>query len=106
MLEVPLAPELERSEIKCKNCSDVTHLLVTACPDCKQAFRYFLSDLDFPNEITQLSAAYVKLIEGIRDSIANHIDEFNVPLPGKWSVKLSCECGKEYQAEIPLPKIS
>ena len=105
-LDVPLAPELERSEITCEKCQDVTHLLVTACPDCQKAFRYFLSDLDFPNEITQLSAAYVNLIEGIRNSLADYIDEFNVPLPGKWSVKLNCECGKEYQAEIPLPKIS
>jgi hypothetical protein len=105
-LDVPLAPQLERSEIVCEKCSDVTHLLVTACPACQKSFRYFLSDLDFPNEITALSAAYVKLIEGIRDGLADHIEEFNVPLPSRWSVKLNCECGEEYSAEIPLPKIS
>lgn len=105
-LDVPLAPKLERSEIKCEKCSDVTHLLVTACPECQKAFRYFLSDLDFPEEITTLSSAYVKLIEGIKNSLKDHISDFKVPVPGRWSVKLNCECGNEYTAEIQLPQLS
>ena len=104
-LKVPLAPEIDRDEIKCSNCGDVTHLLVTACPKCESAFRYFLSDLDFPEEITALSDAYVKLLTGVRDSLKDHIKEFNVPVPKKWSVKLNCECGEEYSAEIPLPQL-
>ena len=105
-LDVPLAPKLERNEIKCENCGDVTHLLLTACPECQKAFRYFLSDLDFLEEIKTLSSAYVKLIEGIKSSLADHIKDFKVPVPGRWSVKLNCECGKEYSAEIQLPQLS
>ncbi|MFW9963742.1 MAG: hypothetical protein ACFFCX_09275, partial [Candidatus Sifarchaeia archaeon] len=102
-LDVPIAPSIERNQIKCGNCGDVTHLLLTACPKCEKAFRYFLSDLDFPAEIVALSDAYVKLIEGIRKSIKNHIKEFKVPIPKRWSVNLNCECGEEYTAEIQLP---
>ena len=102
---VPLAPRIERDEIKCSNCGDVTHLLVTACPKCESAFRYYLSDLDFPEEIATLASAYVKLLAGVRDSLKDHIKEFNVPVPKKWSVNLTCECGEEYTAEIPLPQL-
>lgn len=105
-LEVPLAPKIDRDEIKCVNCGDVTHLLHTACPECQKAFRYFLSDLDFPEEIAALSDAYVRLIAGVRDSLKEHITEFKVPVPKRWSVNLNCECGKEYSAEIPLPQLS
>ena len=105
-LDVPLAPKIERNEIKCTNCGDVTHLLLTACPECQNSFRYFLSDLDFPAEITALSDAYVKLISGIRDSLSDHIKDFKVPVPKRWSVNLKCECGKEYSAEILLPQLS
>ncbi|OLS31137.1 MAG: hypothetical protein ThorAB25_05070 [Candidatus Thorarchaeota archaeon AB_25] len=105
-LNVPLAPKIERDEIKCANCGDVTHLLLTACPKCEGAFRYYLSDLDFPQEIVSLAEAYVKLLTGVRDSLKDHIKEFNVPVPKKWSVNLKCECGEEYTAEIPLPQLS
>ena len=104
-LNVPLAPRLEREEIKCVKCGDVTHLLLTACPECKNAFRYFLSDLDFPEEITTLAESYVKLLAGVRDSLSDHIKEFKVPVPKRWSVGLNCECGKEYTAEIQLPEL-
>ncbi len=104
-LDVPLAPAIERDEIKCQNCGDVTHLLLTACPKCEKSFRYFLSDLDFPTEIVALSEAYVKLIDGVRSSLKNYIKEFNVPVPKRWSVTLNCECGEEYTAEISLPQL-
>ena len=61
--------------------------------------------LDFPEEIKSLSSAYVKLLSGVRDSLKDHIKEFNVPVPKRWSVKLNCECGEEYSAEIPLPQL-
>ena len=102
-LNVPPAPTIKRDEIKCSNCGDITHLMHTACPACGKAFRYFLSDLDFPEEIAALASTYVRLLAGVRDSLANHINEFKVPVPKRWSVKLNCECGKEYSAEIPLP---
>ncbi|MFW9806062.1 MAG: hypothetical protein ACFFFK_04975 [Candidatus Thorarchaeota archaeon] len=105
MLNVPPAPTLKQDEIKCSNCGDVTHLMHTACPACEKSFRYFLSDLDFPNEITALGETYVKLLAGVRDSLSEHIKEFRVPVPKRWSVKLKCECGKEYSAEIPLPNL-
>ena len=89
-LNVPLAPKIERD----------------ACPKCEGAFRYYLSDLDFPQEIVSLAEAYVKLLTGVRDSLKDHIKEFNVPVPKKWSVNLKCECGEEYTAEIPLPQLS
>lgn len=104
-LEIPLAPKLEREEIKCKKCGDVTHLLLTACPECQNAFRYFLSDLDFPEEIVSLSDAYVKLLAGVRNSLSDHIKDFKVPVPKRWSVNLNCECSKEYTAEILLPQL-
>jgi hypothetical protein len=104
-LDVPLAPKMNRDEIKCENCGDVTHLLHTSCPKCKSAFRYFLSDLNFPDEIRGLSEAYVKLIAGVRDSLKDHVKEFNVPVPKRWSVNLSCDCGEEYSAEISLPQL-
>jgi hypothetical protein len=104
-MDIPLAPEIKRSEIKCSNCEDVTHLLLTACPKCQSTFRYYLSDLDFPEEIVSLASVYVKLLAGVRDSLKDHIKDFNVPVPKKWSVKLNCECGEEYTAEIPLPQL-
>ena len=104
-LKVPDAPKMDRQQIKCKECGDVTHLLVTACPDCKKSFRYFLSDLDFPAEITSLAGVYVDLVSGIRESLKDHVKDFSVPLPKKWSVNLKCECGKEYSAEIELPQM-
>ena len=104
-MDIPLAPEINRSEIKCSNCEDVTHLLLTACPNCQNTFRYYLSDLDFPEEIVSLAGVYIKLLAGVRDSLKNHVKDFNVPVPKKWSVKLNCECGEEYTAEIPLPQL-
>ncbi|MFW9788431.1 MAG: hypothetical protein ACFFE2_13850 [Candidatus Thorarchaeota archaeon] len=104
-MEIPLAPKIERNEIKCESCEDVTHVLLTACPKCEAAFRYYLSDLDFPEEITALADVYVNLLRGVRDSLKDHIKDFNVPVPKKWSVKLNCECGEEYSAEIPLPQL-
>jgi len=104
-LNIPLAPDMSREEITCSNCSDVTNLLLTSCPECKEAFKYFLSDLDFPNELTTLADVYVKLIRGIKTSLSEVIDEFKVPLPKRWSVKLDCQCGKEYTVEIPLPQL-
>ncbi len=105
ILNMPLAPEMRREEITCPNCGDVTNLLLTACPHCKSAFKYFLSDLDFIQEISSLADVYVGLMSGIKKSLTGVVDEFNVPLPKKWSVKLECRCGEEYSAEIPLPQI-
>ncbi|MHA1423208.1 MAG: hypothetical protein ACTSSD_14040 [Candidatus Thorarchaeota archaeon] len=104
-LNIPVAPKMSREEITCSNCSDVTNLLLTSCPDCKEAFKYFLSDLDFPHELTTLAEVYVKLIRGIKNSLTEVVDEFKVPLPKRWSVKLDCQCGKAYNVEIPLPQL-
>ncbi len=100
-----MAPKIANHEVQCEHCGDQTNILVTRCPECKEGVRYFLSDLDFKEEISRLSGAYVNLIKGIKKSLENHIDEFNVPLPKKWSVNLSCNCGKEYTAEIRLPQL-
>ena len=104
-LDIPLAPAMSREEITCSNCGDVTNLLLTACPKCEKAFKYFLSDLDFPHELTTLAETYVKLIRGIKKSLADVVEEFKVPLPKKWSVKLDCQCGHEYTVVIPLPQL-
>lgn len=104
-LNIPIAPEMNREEITCKNCGDATNLLVTSCPECNEAFKYFLSDLDVPHELTTLAEVYVKLIRGIKTSLADIVEEFTVPLPKRWSVKLDCQCGKEYTVEIPLPQL-
>ncbi|MHA1137485.1 MAG: hypothetical protein ACTSSE_13450 [Candidatus Thorarchaeota archaeon] len=98
-LNIPVAPKMSREEI------NVTNLLLTSCPDCKEAFKYFLSDLDFPHELTTLAEVYVKLIRGIKNSLTEVVDEFKVPLPKRWSVKLDCQCGKAYNVEIPLPQL-
>ncbi|MHA2083401.1 MAG: hypothetical protein ACXAEB_12625 [Candidatus Thorarchaeota archaeon] len=102
--EVPEAPKMTQHDVKCENCGDGTHIIVTACPHCKEIFRYFLSDLDYTEEIQRLAGTYVKLIDGIRSSIKNHVKEFKVPLPKRWAVGLACGCGEEYTAEIPLPQ--
>ena len=104
-LNIPVAPKMSREEIKCTNCEDVTNLLLTSCPECKEAFKYFLSDLDFPHELTTLAEVYVKLIKGIKNSLVDVVDEFRVPLPKRWSVQLDCQCGKTYNVEIPLPQL-
>ncbi|MHA1576531.1 MAG: hypothetical protein ACTSU3_04150 [Candidatus Thorarchaeota archaeon] len=104
--EVPEAPQMSTHEVKCEKCGDKTHILVTSCPSCKKGVRYFLSDLDFPTEITGLSSVYVKLIEGIKSSLSDYVSEFKIPLPKRWTVGLSCDCGEGYIAEIPLPQLS
>lgn len=104
-LDMPLAPEMSREEITCPKCGDITNLLLTACPHCKNAFKYFLSDLDFIKETSTLAGVYVKLIGGIKTSLKGVVEEFAVPLPKRWSIKLECRCGEEYSAEIPLPKL-
>ncbi len=103
-LEIPLAPKMDSIEVVCEKCGDRTSVMATACPECRDSYRYFMSDLDFPNELQQLGAAYVKLIDGIKRNLADVVREFNVPTPKRWSVKLTCECGKNYTAEIPLPQ--
>ena len=99
---VPTAPDMKEYSIKCQSCGDSTNILITACPECNQSVRYFVSDLDFPKEIYSISLAYVELISAIRSSLDELIEEFDVPLPEKWSVELKCECGAEYTASIPL----
>jgi hypothetical protein len=105
ILDMPIAPEMSRNQLTCPKCGDVTNLLLTACPHCNKAFRYFLSDLDFPHEMKSLADAYVRIIKGIKDSLSGVVKEFNVPLPKRWSVKLDCQCGKDYTVEIPLPQM-
>ncbi|MGQ4912482.1 MAG: hypothetical protein ACP6KW_09970 [Candidatus Thorarchaeota archaeon] len=104
-LKISEAPKIDRQQVKCSQCGDVTHLLTTACPKCKKSIRYFLADLDFPTEMTSLSQVYVDLISGIRDSLKDHIKDFKVPVPKKWTVNLECECGHKYQAQIDLPQL-
>ncbi len=103
--DIPLAPQLNQVQIACNNCGDKTHVLLTKCPKCEGALQYFHSDLDFMNEIRTLARTYVTLIGGIRDSLSEYISEFNVPLPRRWTVRLDCECGETYMAEIPLPQL-
>ncbi|TFG12399.1 hypothetical protein EU537_09555 [Candidatus Thorarchaeota archaeon] len=102
--EVPAAPDMKEYSIDCHSCGDSTNILITACPDCKESVRYFVSDLDFPKEIYSISLAYVELIAGIRSSLGEIIEQFEVPLPEQWSVELNCECGAEYVASIPLAR--
>ncbi|MHA2378543.1 MAG: hypothetical protein ACXADO_09600 [Candidatus Thorarchaeota archaeon] len=101
---VPAAPNFSQVEMHCSSCGDGTHLMLTSCPDCEKGVKYILSDLDFPEEVLRLSNAYVQLIGGIRDSLSE-VADFNVPLPKRWSVRLTCECGRVYSAEIPLPQL-
>jgi predicted nucleic acid-binding Zn ribbon protein len=105
VLDIPNAPEMSRNEITCPACGDVTNLLLTACPHCNNAFKYFLSDLDFPHELTSLATVYVKLISRIKNSLAGIVKEFNVSVPKRWSVNLDCQCGEKYSVEIPLPQL-
>jgi hypothetical protein len=102
--DVPKAPEMKEYDVRCSNeeCQDATHILVTSCPHCDEGVRYFLSDLDFTEEVKRLSGAYVQLIRGIKKSLDGYIEEFSVALPRRWTVKLQCSCGQEYSAEIPL----
>ena len=101
--DVPQAPEMKEQDVICENCFDSTHILVTSCPSCNEGIKYFLSDLDFPEEINQLASAYIKIIQGIKDSLSDYIEEFDVALPKRWTVKLKCTCEEEYMAELPLP---
>ncbi|MHA2118121.1 MAG: hypothetical protein ACW98J_04305 [Candidatus Thorarchaeota archaeon] len=101
----PVAPNFSHVEVKCKKCGDGTHLMLTTCPECKKGVKYILSDFDFPEEVQRLSGAYVKLIGGIKNSLKDVVDEFNVPLPKRWSAKFSCDCGAAYQTEILLPQV-
>ena len=105
IIEAPIAPEMNRIETKCEKCANNTNMLLTCCPKCKESFRYFQSDLEFKDEINQLASTYVKLIAGIRDSLSSHLKEFNVPVPKRWSVNLTCECGHRYASEIALPTL-
>jgi hypothetical protein len=104
-LEIPIAPELKQFRIDCKNCQDLTHVLMTRCPKCKNSTQYLHSDLDFTQEILSLSGTYVELIKGIKNSLSEYIQEFNVPVPKRWTVQLTCSCGEEYSAHLPLPQI-
>jgi hypothetical protein len=103
--DVPLAPNIKPLNVECSNCGDKTHVILSACPKCKNAFQFFLSDLDFPEEMKRLAETYVKLIAGIRDSLSDHIAEFNVPVPKRWTHLLECNCGHQYNVEIPLPQL-
>jgi hypothetical protein len=103
--DVSVAPKMTEHEVVCSNCGDMTHILVTSCPHCNKGVQYFLSDLDFPEEVRRLSGAYVQLIKGIKESLSEYIEEFDVPLPKRWSVTLTCSCGKDYSAELPLPHV-
>ncbi len=105
-LEVPAAPKMEQVEINCERCSNRTHLLLTKCPQCKEVVKYFASDLDFPAEIRNLAKVYLSLIAGIKMNLEGVVEEFNVPVPRKWSVKLECTCGHDYTSEIHLPVIA
>ncbi|TFF91134.1 hypothetical protein EU545_05445 [Candidatus Thorarchaeota archaeon] len=105
-LGVPVAPEMVQLEIQCEKCANKTHLLVTKCPQCRQVVKYFASDLDFPAEVRNLAKAYLSLIAGIKMKLEGIVEQFNVPVPKKWSVKLECPCGHDYTAEIPLPVIA
>jgi hypothetical protein len=105
-LEVPAAPQMAQMEIQCEKCTNKTHLLLTKCPRCKQVVKYFVSDLDFPAEVRNLAKAYLSLIAGIKMKLQDVVEEFNVPVPKKWSVQLECSCGHDYTAELPLPVIA
>ncbi len=102
--KVPEAPEMRQEDIACEQCGDTTHVLLTSCPSCKQEYRYFLSDLDFPEELNSLAKTYLKIIEGIKESLQGHVEEFEVLVPKRWSVHFECSCGEEYDAELQLPK--
>ncbi len=103
--KVPQAPQMVQEDIACEKCGDTTHVLLTHCPTCDKEYRYFLSDLDFPAELNALASTYLNIIKGIKDSLADYVEEFEVPLPKRWSVRLTCTCGVEYDAELPLPDI-
>jgi hypothetical protein len=103
--DVPLAPNIKPLDIECPNCGDKTHVILSACPKCKNTFQFFLSDLDFPEEMKRLAETYVKLIAGIKESLSDHIAEFSVPVPKRWTHLLECECGHQYNVEIPLPQL-
>ena len=106
-VNVPSAPSFEQMELKCEKCKNVTHLIITSCPECGvNSLRYFQSDLDFPAEILGLANAYVRIIQQIKDGLKGHIDEFDVSLPKRWSAKLECENGHQFNLEILLPQIS
>jgi hypothetical protein len=103
---IPPAPNYVQVEVKCENCKNETHLLITSCPECEESYRYFQSDLDFPAEILGLAGVYVKIIQQIKNSLAEHIEEFDVPVPKRWSAKLECDKGHEFTVEISLPQLS
>ncbi|MGY5875303.1 MAG: hypothetical protein RTU30_06125 [Candidatus Thorarchaeota archaeon] len=103
--DVPLAPKMAQTDVTCEKCGDGTHVLTTACPECQEVFRYFLSDLDFPVELQTLAKTYVGILSSVKDSLSDYVKEFNVPVPKRWSVQLKCTCGHEYVSELPLPQL-
>ena len=106
-VNVPSAPSYEQMELKCEKCKNETNLIITSCPECGvNSLRYFQSDIDFPDEILRLAGVYVKIIQQIRDSLVEYIEEFSVPLPKRWSAKLKCDNGHEFTVDISLPQLS
>ena len=102
---IPSAPNFAQIELKCEKCKNETHLLITSCPECGDSIRYFQSDLDFPGEILSLAKVYVGIIQKIKDTLAEHIEEFTVSVPKRWSAKLECDNGHEFTVDIYLPQL-
>ena len=106
-VNVPSAPSFEQIELKCEKCNNDTNLIITSCPECGvNSLRYFQSDLDFPSEIRGLAGAYVRIIQEIKNSLKEHFEEFDVPVPKRWSAKLVCDNGHEFTLEISLPQLT
>ncbi len=103
-VDVPIAPVFGQDELICSGCGDATYIFHTLCPKCQSLYLFF-SDIDIPGEMTRLAGTYTDLISKIQESLAGKVQKFEVPVPRRWSARLTCTCEEVFSIDVPLPRL-
>ncbi len=101
-VDTAVAPVFGNDELVCSACGNSIYVLHTLCPKCQSLF-LLLSGINIPTEMRRLADTYVDLISKIQQSLAGRVQKFEVPVPKRWSAKLTCACGEVFSIDIQLP---
>lgn len=102
-LPAPDAPDYHHADLKCSECGNSKHVLLSSCPgeECNR-YVYWINDISVPSLVTGFAEYMVQKIQKLIDSAAEQGVKIGISTPKTFPINAKCPCGSELTVEIEI----
>lgn len=103
-LPKPNAPEYHHTTLKCTNCADTTHVLISHCPNCDR-YVFWIDDMSIPDLVSGFAKYMVHNMQAMIDRAATQGASISIDTPNHYPINSTCPCGTTFTVELPIPDL-